>query len=425
MKQRFSIVFFIILIGICLTFISGCESSSLLKTPYIETTLVTSTLVTRVPTMQNLHQLPTTRAITSTQSLAPSIALTPTQAIPVEIIIASSKTEIGTLFLGIDGSIVNQLPLSCNLSAVPGKDYLYCLRPFQGNLGMELDRLDFKGKVLDRRRLFTGENNLFAFCFNYSVSPDGKWVTFMTGDNSYDPKLSENLDLYLLNLEQSGEKPFLVTKNHRSTIEPTTWTSSGDGFVFSDKDEKGMVQLFKMDISTLKANQVTHFDKSFHGQWIFQAKLSPDDRRIAFTTIKNNGIGVGGVVNLDDLKITWFQMPSKDYEPEMNPLWWDREGNRVVILVSGVGTNNANDTRIIWYDTKTGAPMLTFLGEGQHPVPIRHMFPLKDIDVVGLWGYDSQINEIQYWLFDTSNRNAKKINLPDLGLTPFQLIQLR
>ncbi len=422
--KHYQPVFGYITILITLVVVSGCTPNS------THSILPTTTIFVATIPVSDTHSPQATYISTETErppqvpTHLPVETAKPTLMPSVEMVIDSGKQEIGTLFLGTDGSIVKHVNLPCNYSAVPGADYLYCLHPSKGESGMELDRVDFNGNILDHRTLSPGDNDPFAFCFNYSISPDGKWATFMHGDGNYDPRFSEHLNLYLLNLEQKGAKSILVTKNERSTIESVTWTSTGTAFAYADKDENGIVQIFEMNVNTLKTIQISHFDEAFRGQWIYQAKISPDNNNIAFTTIKNNGLGVAGVVTVADNMVTWMQYLSGGYEPLNNPVWWNHKGSQILMLIQGVSSSNSQDTQVIWYDAKTGMPTRSFPEKGKPSFPFEHMFPLKDIDVIGLWGYDSEINGKQYWLFDAPHKILKKIELPDLGLTPYQLIQL-
>lgn len=367
-----------------------------------------------------------------TETEEPTLSPSPTNTVTVipsrepsfEIIINSAKEEVGTLFVGTDGSIVRRLALGLELSAVRGASYMYRARSTSDGTEIEVDKIDFYGNVEERREIAVSGMNSSPFFFNYSISPDGKWITYMHGDNAYDPHLSLKIDLWLFDIELREGIPFAVTKNHRSTNEPVSWNSVGNLFIYADKDENGIVQLYEMHTATQKTTQVTHFDESFRGQWIYQAKISPDDRRIAFTTQSESGLGKVGVVGIDDKQVIWMQIPSGGYQPVNNPLWWNRIGSQIMVLIAGIQASNANDSRIIWYDAASGNAIKTFPEIGQPPQSIEHAFPVNDIDVVGFWGYDPEISDKQYWLYDSKSKNLNKIDLPDLGLTRYQFIQL-
>lgn len=348
----------------------------------------------------------------------------PTQVLSPELII-NSGLPTGVLFLGKDGSIIKRLSEGYELSAVPGASYLYRVHSFDEGRGIQVDRIDFDWNVIDARIISMEENYRHFSNFNYSVSPDGKWITYMSGDNDYDPRLSENIELWMLNADQKDGKPLLVTKNRRSSYLPVPWTETGDLFAYADMDESGIVQLFEMNPNSQKTIQITHFDESFRGQRIYQAKLSPDGDKIAFTTQIHRGIDKIGVIDVDSQECTWMQIPS-GYETQNDPLWWGQSGGRIMVLISGTGVKNVNDFRIVWYDVTSGNPTLSFPENGERfPYDIQHIFPLGDIDVVGFWGYEADISRNQYWLYDSKNTDLKKIDLPDLELTPFRIIQLK
>jgi hypothetical protein len=419
MKKNFSVFWTVILFSGWLWALSGCTPA---VTPPPQSARP-SPVVNASPTATVTPQKTLTPTFIPEPSPTPTETATPTPNLPVELIIDSGDRDIGTLFVRTDGSIARQFKLKCNLSVVPGKDFLYCLHPTEDGSGMELDRVDYIGNVLDHRSLFPDNQDVFNFCFNFSISPDGRWVTYMHGDNGFDPRFSENLDLFLLDLEQKGAKALLVTKNHCSTNEPVTWTSNGEAFVYADKDQNGIVQLFKIQVKTLKTTQLTYLGDILRGQSIYQAKISPDDERIAFTTLRDTrGYQKIGVVKMGDPKITWMQMPASDYETDKNPIWWDREGKRIMAYIIGGKAENI-ESRIVWYDVKTGSPIQFFPEKGQPRFSFSLIFPLKDIDVVGFCGNEPDSYERQYWLYDAQSKKLKKIDLPELE-DPYQFIQL-
>lgn len=422
----------ILLLAMIVSTLASCSKNSNVspvQTPGVEPVSIMPAQAVSVPTQTLGSKSPPfiTEMTEPTMHLLPTLTMEsiPSDALSAEVIINSNQSSVGVLFLDKDGLIVKQFANGYELSAVPKANYLYRVHAVNQGRGIQIDQIDLEGNVINDRLISLGENYNSLFYFNYSVSPDGKWLAYMHGDNDYDPRFSENIDFWLLRTDITEGKPLLITKNRRSTNKPVTWAATGNTFAYADKDESGIVQIFQMDADTQKKVQITHFNESLLGQWIYQAKFSPDGKKVAFITAKNNGISKLGVADVDKMDIVWMEIPS-GFQPQKDPLWWGEDETQIMVLISGAYVNNVKDSHITWYEVETGKPVRFFPeNEERFPYRIEHVFPLEDINNVGFWGYDADVGRSQYWLLETKNKDLKKLDLPDLGVSPYQIIQLQ
>jgi hypothetical protein len=425
------------LIGLCLAILSSCSVNATvppmqLTKPVViptETSIGIPTKIIPSPVVTTPEILLTETPkwiVPSPSEIIPTATVTQIPINSVRLMINSYKETVGTLLLGSDGAIINQghLAYGC-LSTVSNSSFLYGFGSEQGGGGLKVDKIDLYGNILHHRIIPLDAKHRIGYLVSCSISPDEKWITYVQGDNNYDPRFSDHMDLWLINMEQKDSLPQHVTKNRTSMNEAVSWVSNSESFIFSDKDENGIVQLFKMTVNGKDITQITSFTESFREQRIFQAQYSPDKTRIAFTSIKDNGYGLIGIIQVDTQEVTWAQLPSDRYGSMGRLFWWNKEGNQIMTLINGNDPKGEyNQYLIVWIDVTSGQMVRFFPSKGDLSFQIENIFPLEDIYVIGIWGYKAGEDGYQSWLYNTHTSNIKKIELPAPGNSPFQLIQL-
>lgn len=119
-----------------------------------------------------------------------------------------------------------------------------------------------------------------------SLSPDGKTVCYTASSSDLKNQKSGS-DIYIMNADGSHTKA--LTEDGKSSS--AVWSKDGKSIFFTNY-EKGTAQIFRMDLTTCEAEQVTDYELG-----IGSPVISPDERYIAFTAEVYPDLGADAKAN--------------------------------------------------------------------------------------------------------------------------------
>ena len=133
--------------------------------------------------------------------------------------------------------------------------------------------------------------------YSVSLSPDGKTICY-TASSSDLKNQKASSDIFIMNADGSHAKA--LTEDGKSSS--AVWGKDGKSIYFTNT-EKGTPQIYRMDLSTCKSEQVTDYELG-----IDNPVISPDERYIAFTAEVFPDLGA-------DAKANKARMEKKDKGP--------------------------------------------------------------------------------------------------------------
>ena len=138
-----------------------------------------------------------------------------------------------------------------------------------------------------QKRAFTIED-LYKVKGVYSVclSPDGKTICY-TASSSDLKNQKASSDIFIMNADGSHAKA--LTEDGKSSS--AVWGKDGKSIYFTNT-EKGTPQIYRMDLTTCKSEQVTDYELG-----IDNPVISPDERYIAFTAEVYPDLGANAKAN--------------------------------------------------------------------------------------------------------------------------------
>ena len=122
--------------------------------------------------------------------------------------------------------------------------------------------------------------------YSVSLSPDGKTICY-TASSSDLKNQKANSDIFVMNADGSHAKA--LTEDGKSSS--AVWGKDGKSIYFTNT-EKGTPQIYRMDLTTCKSEQVTDY-----GLGIDNPVISPDERYIAFTAEVYPDLGADAKAN--------------------------------------------------------------------------------------------------------------------------------
>ena len=108
--------------------------------------------------------------------------------------------------------------------------------------------------------------------YSVSLSPDGKTICYTSSSSDLKNQKSSS-DIYIMNADGSHAKAFTEDGKSSSAV----WSKDGKSIFFTNY-EKGTAQVYRMNLATCEAEQVTDYELG-----IDNPVISPDERYIAFT----------------------------------------------------------------------------------------------------------------------------------------------
>ena len=133
--------------------------------------------------------------------------------------------------------------------------------------------------------------------YSVSLSPDGKTICY-TASSSDLKNQKASSDIFIMNADGSHAKA--LTEDGKSSS--AVWGKDGKS-IYVTNTEKGTPQIYRMDLSTCKSEQVTDYELG-----IDNPVISPDERYIAFTAEVFPDLGA-------DAKANKARMEKKDKGP--------------------------------------------------------------------------------------------------------------
>ena len=133
--------------------------------------------------------------------------------------------------------------------------------------------------------------------YSVSLSPDGKTICYTSSSSDLKNQKSSS-DIYIMNADGSHAKAFTEDGKSSSAV----WSKDGKRIFFTNY-EKGTAQVYRMNLATCEAEQVTDYELG-----IDNPVISPDERYIAFTAEVYPDLGA-------DAKANIARMEKKDKGP--------------------------------------------------------------------------------------------------------------
>ena len=122
--------------------------------------------------------------------------------------------------------------------------------------------------------------------YSVSLSPDGKTICYTASSSDLKNQKSSS-DIYVMNADGSHAKA--LTEDGKSSA--AVWSKDGKSIYFTNY-EKGTAQVYRMDLTTCKSEQVTDYELG-----IDNPVISPDERYIAFTADVYPDLGADAKAN--------------------------------------------------------------------------------------------------------------------------------
>ena len=119
-----------------------------------------------------------------------------------------------------------------------------------------------------------------------SLSPDGKTICYTSSSSSLKNQTSTS-DIFVMNADGSHVKA--LTEDGKSSS--AVWSKDGKSIYFTNY-EKGVAQVYRMDLTTCKREQITDYELG-----IDNPVISPDERYIAFTAEVYPDLGADAKAN--------------------------------------------------------------------------------------------------------------------------------
>ena len=133
--------------------------------------------------------------------------------------------------------------------------------------------------------------------YSVSLSPDGKTICYTSSSSDLKNQKSSS-DIYIMNADGSHAKAFTEDGKSSSAV----WSKDGKSIFFTNY-EKGTAQIYRMNLATCEAEQVTDYELG-----IDNPVISPNERYIAFTAEVYPDLGA-------DAKANIARMEKKDKGP--------------------------------------------------------------------------------------------------------------
>lgn len=366
-----------------------------------------------------------------TPSPTPSVAAvspTPTPQPTAVVLSAASqifintldKPEIGCLALDENGKIVYQQKPYCaaNLQIKADSCELIGLDTNQ-NGNILLDTISFRdGSAVREEIVVPADHRLYYADFNFLLSPDGEWVSYLSPgyDDEVDPRNSKFLYLKLIAREKSGEAPVILAPNGGAPYFGASFSPDNHWVAYADLDENGITQIYRMDLVTLVREQLSHFGPEYQDQRIWQVLFAPDGERLAFSLSDTIG-----VITLADGQITWMRFSEEGFKPlSYHEIWWNRGGDQIMALLVRPAVDRY-EFQLAWFDVQSGNVSHAFPQSTEAQYLISRAFPIKDLDriVLGMSLISEGEQTPGYWLYDIENGTLAKIKLPYLCCSPY------
>ena len=123
--------------------------------------------------------------------------------------------------------------------------------------------------------------------YSVSLSPDGKTICYTSSSSDLKNQKSSS-DIYIMNADGSHAKAFTEDGKSSSAV----WSKDGKSIFFTNY-EKGTAQVYRMNLATCEAEQVTDYELG-----IDNPVISPDERYIAFTAEVYPDLGADAKANI-------------------------------------------------------------------------------------------------------------------------------
>ena len=124
-----------------------------------------------------------------------------------------------------------------------------------------------------------------------SLSPDGKTICYTSSSSDLKNQKAAS-DIFIMNADGSHVKALTEDGMSSSAV----WSKDGKSIYFTNY-EKGVAQVYRMDLTTCKREQVTNY-----GLGIDTPVISPDERYIAFTADVYPDLGADAKANKARMK---------------------------------------------------------------------------------------------------------------------------
>ena len=124
-----------------------------------------------------------------------------------------------------------------------------------------------------------------------SLSPDGKTICYTSSSSDLKNQKAAS-DIFIMNADGSHVKALTEDGMSSSAV----WSKDGKSIYFTNY-EKGVAQVYRMDLTTCKREQVTNY-----GLGIDNPVISPDERYIAFTADVYPDLGADAKANKARMK---------------------------------------------------------------------------------------------------------------------------
>lgn len=269
-----------------------------------------------------------------------------------------------TLFVGTETNRIVQVDVEGNI-----KDEI-----------VRIDDLDLDGNVVQTK-----------------ISPDEKWVAFLSGTGNHEYASYEFQNLITVSVQDQGTKTYPLTNS--GLVNDMAWEPARNLIAYNDSDVHDVQQIFISNPDGSERIQLTHFVEQ--GFIIRSLEWSPTGEKLAFAIVE------------EDTNESYLSIVNVPFENsliniasivDVNEFWWT-SNDIVVADVSSLGKNPniMTDRDISWYNATTGEELgsldLTELPNGIFELP----GPLAFSNTTGFFSGDG------FYEYDLSSLQIERI----------------
>jgi WD40 repeat protein len=290
-----------------------------------------------------------------------------------------------------------------------------------GTATNQIIRIDVNGEIKDEIiRIDDLEFDGEIILPNLSLSPNGRWLAFLSGTGHREYATYEFQNLISISIQDKKYEVFPLT--HSGLVNNFSWNPNDNSLAYNDVDKNGIQQVFLSDANGSGRVQLTDF---FQEELIITSlQWSPTGEKIAMSVFEEN-VGASYLIIIDmssGKKIIPIRVMT-----QVNEYWW-APNDTIVAKVLENPNQNPNKT-LSWYSSTTGEK----IGEFDSTVLTDEFFilpgPLTFSTSVGFFSnydfyiYDissshteqlfNQFTDIRYWISSPSKYDVEKCNVEE------------
>ena len=255
------------------------------------------------------------------------------------------------------------------------------------------------------------------------LSPDEKWLAFLSGTGNQEYATYEFQDLVIVAAQDQASQVRRLT--HSGIVNDYSWKPGADRIAYNDVDAQGIQQVFVSSPDGSERSQLTRFAKA--GVVVRFLTWSPAGEKLAVLLFEEatDTSYLAVIDTSSDNKLMPIHSMVKVQE-----YWWSAEDVIAARAYEAAENSNANDHgRLTWYSASTGEKLgeldPTALPDGSFGLPgplalpnragffSDHAFYIYDLSSARLEKAFDQFVDLRYWIpapkaFDAQQCSAHK-----------------